>query len=264
MAALAKAGEVRPVRLHFPPRPGPIPLDQVGDADCASLKALVRDRKTVIEIGTFLGGSAEALLEGMPDDGHLTCIDTFEGTPGSPTDLNGMRSKEAGRTFDREFILSYLSGRLQPYHGRMEIIVGESLEVVRDFKPASADLVFLDGAHDYENILADIRAWLPIVKPGGILCGHDYDRFGEVASVEEIKQYSSHEFYPIMIESPDLCNGHEKLLVKVTDDDGEQVGYAVNVHFGVLRAVRESFSKVVLGENISSCVWAVKPEWKRV
>ncbi len=262
MAVQTKAGEGRSVRLRLPPAPGVTPLDQVGDADRATLRALVRDKKTVVEVGTFLGGSAEALLEGMPDDGHLTCIDTFEGTSGSPTDLNNMRSRDTGQAFDQEFILSYLSGRLQPYHDRVEIIVGESLEMVRDFEPASVDLVFLDGAHDYENILADIRAWLPIVKPDGILCGHDYDRFGEVASVEQIKQYSSYEYYPILIESPDLCNGHEKLLVKVTDDDGEQVGYAVNVHFGVLRAVRESFSKVALGESISSCVWAVKPEWK--
>ncbi len=257
----AHLGGVKSIRLHFPPRPGPIPLDQVGDADRASLRELARGRKTVIEIGTFLGGSAEALLEGMPSDGHLTCIDTFEGTAGSPTDPTNYRSEETD--FTQEFVLSYLGGRLRPYHERVKIVVGESLTVVKDFEPESADLIFLDGAHDYENVLADIRAWLPIIKPDGILCGHDYDRFGEALPVEKIEEYSSKEYQPIPIDSPNPLKGHEELLVKIMNDDDEQVGHAVNVHFGVLRAVRESFSTVALGDDISSCVWAVKPEWKK-
>jgi len=38
---------------------------------------------------------------------------------------------------------------------------------------ASLDLVFIDGDHSYEQTLRDIRNWLPKVRPGGILCGHD-------------------------------------------------------------------------------------------
>jgi cephalosporin hydroxylase len=34
--------------------------------------------------------------------------------------------------------------------------------------------VVIDGAHDYKYVKADIEAWLPKVKSGGYLCGHDY------------------------------------------------------------------------------------------
>lgn len=36
------------------------------------------------------------------------------------------------------------------------------------------DFVFIDANHTYDDVRADIRAWLPKVKPGGILAGHDY------------------------------------------------------------------------------------------
>ena len=36
------------------------------------------------------------------------------------------------------------------------------------------DFVFLDGDHFYEAVKADVEAWLPLIRPGGVLAGHDY------------------------------------------------------------------------------------------
>jgi len=38
----------------------------------------------------------------------------------------------------------------------------------------SLDLVFIDGLHDFRNVTLDLNLWLPKVRKGGILCGHDY------------------------------------------------------------------------------------------
>ncbi len=49
-----------------------------------------------------------------------------------------------------------------------------SHEAVKDFEDESCDIVFLDMDHIYEGIKLDIELWLPKVKRGGILAGHDY------------------------------------------------------------------------------------------
>lgn len=51
-----------------------------------------------------------------------------------------------------------------------------SLRAAAELRASGAlfDLVFVDGDHTYENALADLRAWWPLVRPGGIMCGDDY------------------------------------------------------------------------------------------
>lgn len=42
------------------------------------------------------------------------------------------------------------------------------------FEDCSLDFVFLDGDHTYEGVCADIDAWLPKLKVGGVLAGDDW------------------------------------------------------------------------------------------
>ena len=38
----------------------------------------------------------------------------------------------------------------------------------------SLDFVFIDGDHTYEGARLDIDVWRHVIKPGGLLSGHDY------------------------------------------------------------------------------------------
>jgi len=49
-----------------------------------------------------------------------------------------------------------------------------SVSAARRFEDASLDFVFIDGDHAYDAVAADIQAWLPKLKIGGVLAGHDY------------------------------------------------------------------------------------------
>src|SRR5579862_3257205 len=48
----------------------------------------------------------------------------------------------------------------------------------------TAQMIHLDGAHDYDSVASDLRAWWPLLAPGGILIGDDYLLNGEFATVK--------------------------------------------------------------------------------
>lgn len=60
------------------------------------------------------------------------------------------------------------------YHQDVRLYKGLSLDVVSRFQDNQLDWCYLDGAHDYVNVLNDLNAWWPKVKAGGIFAGHDY------------------------------------------------------------------------------------------
>jgi len=70
---------------------------------------------------------------------------------------------------------------------RIELFRGDSEEACLTQQDGSLDFVFIDAIHLYENVLADIDAWWPKVRSGGILAGDDYnDQFsGVVKAVNE-------------------------------------------------------------------------------
>jgi len=59
-------------------------------------------------------------------------------------------------------------------HKGARLIVDDSVAAAAKIADASLDFIFIDGDHSYEGVQRDLLAWMPKVKPGGWLMGHDY------------------------------------------------------------------------------------------
>jgi predicted O-methyltransferase YrrM len=66
---------------------------------------------------------------------------------------------------------------LEKYGSRAVILNGWSVEVAKTIPDGSLDFVFIDANHAYEYVVADIAAWAPKVRKGGIVYGHDFDDY---------------------------------------------------------------------------------------
>lgn len=127
------------------------------------------DGDVLVEVGCYLGRSACFLGEALQAKGvkaTLIAVDVWPATY--------VFADDSGIVTEAPFETFYANVRQS---GLLEYVVPlrvpslRATNLVRDNLAA----VWIDAEHDYANCLADIRAWLPKVRPGGVIAGHDYD-----------------------------------------------------------------------------------------
>lgn len=135
-----------------------------------------------VEVGVKEGRTILYLLRECPNLTMLG-VDLWEPRPGL--------EKEGGEshvTSDLPGQYQHLRNVTAKYKERAVLLKGESTAIAQTIPDASLDFAFIDADHREFAVRADILAWLPKVKPGGMLCGHDYqDKFpGVKAAVEAL------------------------------------------------------------------------------
>jgi predicted O-methyltransferase YrrM len=118
----------------------------------------------VVEVGSWMGRTTRALADNCP--GVVYAVDTWEG---SVENQEFLKDKTPNYLYE-QFMNNLAGTKVIPM--RMP-----SVEAAESFTRADVKLgmVFIDGSHDYNDVHADILAWWPLIQPGGLICGHDYD-----------------------------------------------------------------------------------------
>lgn len=76
--------------------------------------------------------------------------------------------------------------KLMHRFSKLHVLRMTSLEAVKLFPEKYFDLVFIDADHSYNAVLADIKAWEPLISDDGLLTGHDYgNKSGVKKAVDE-------------------------------------------------------------------------------
>ncbi len=114
--------------------------------------------KVGAEVGVQKGVNALMILQKNPGL-KLFCIDPWE-----PYGRMGQFRQ------DRNF--KHTKDRLRPYNAIY--IRKKSMDALADIPDSSLDFVYIDGLHDFDNVMMDIIGWSKKVRSGGIVSGHDY------------------------------------------------------------------------------------------
>lgn len=117
------------------------------------------------EIGVHKGEYSEVLCRNHPGL-HLYCVDAWKEYKGY-----GLGDQKTMDTWYGETV-----ERLKGHH--CSFVRQFSMEAAKIFEDGSLDFVYIDAAHDFVNVVNDLHAWIPKVKIGGIISGHDYIQRG--------------------------------------------------------------------------------------
>lgn len=117
------------------------------------------------EIGVWKGEFSEALclaLLGL----RLRCVDAW----GADASYHERKQEPSWAKIRRQ-----AERRLQPYGCVIDARL--SVEAAKSVADRSLDFVHIDGNHGLEAVYADLVAWAPKVRAGGVVAGHDYRDF---------------------------------------------------------------------------------------
>ncbi len=126
------------------------------------------DNPFIGELGTWIGSSTITTAKELKQyGGHLLAIDWFKGSGGTNQHLRDIAAKtNVFSIFMKNIGYSDVDN--------VSILNMDSESASKLIEGRPFDVFFIDADHRYEYIKRDIGLWLPKVKKGGILCGHDY------------------------------------------------------------------------------------------
>ena len=125
--------------------------------------------RKVAEIGVWKSRNLKWLLRKYGS--HIVefwGVDTFEANIPSSS---GRENRQSPEFWEEQYLHAC---RLMSFFPQLHIVKTTSLKASRLFPDEYFDLVFLDAGHRYWYISEDIKIWLPLVRKGGFLTGHDY------------------------------------------------------------------------------------------
>lgn len=150
---------------------------------------LAEDGDLFVEVGSFKGRSSAFLAVELINTGkkvQLDLVDTWAGGP--EHQLGGeceVKEVVDGTLFDT------FTKNMKSVEGFYNVKRMTSVEAAATYNDNSIDFIMIDGDHRYEAVKADILAFLPKMKDGGIMAGDDaYAEEIRRAATETLGQYN--------------------------------------------------------------------------
>lgn len=122
-----------------------------------------------VEIGVWVGNYAKHICQNWNGREYIGVDSWAECADWAPVNAEGQNEY-------LEKTLQNLKPWLVGVNPRASLYRMTSVEAATFFKSQGRtfDWVYIDANHKYEYVRDDIEAWFGLVRPGGLLAGHDY------------------------------------------------------------------------------------------
>ena len=143
----------------------------------------LEDNSVMVEVGCLRGESC-LIFNSSGKFKQIYCVDPWmpgydDGDMNSNIDLSKVEKE-----FDKAIIGLSNVTKIKSF----------SIEAANNWSYGKLDLVYIDACHTHDALVSDIAAWLPHIKPGGIIAGHDYGKHDRWVEFPGIKQAVDEKF----------------------------------------------------------------------
>ncbi|CAN0924311.1 hypothetical protein LINGRAHAP2_LOCUS34097 [Linum grandiflorum] len=133
--------------------------------------------KVIIEVGTFLGASTvhmANLARGLGlHDTIILCIDDFRGWPGFEEDFPFIKHVNGDNLLLYQFMQNAVHTNVSDSVLPVPFSSSSSLSKLCEWG-ITADLIEIDAGHGFNSVWSDINNAYRLLRPGGVMFGHDY------------------------------------------------------------------------------------------
>ncbi len=153
-----------------------------------------------VELGVMYGDFSRTILDVLKP-AKLILVDPFELSEQRYLDTGDGEQITTAYSTESEYRL--VSKRFENEIKELRVLLNRnySYNVLRIYPDNLFDFIYIDACHLYECVKQDLNDWLPKLKEGGLMCGHDYFE-GFSGVIEAVDEFcAEHDFEMILLNN---------------------------------------------------------------
>tara|TARA_Y100000741_G_C18153019_1_gene518033 strand:- start:137 stop:916 length:780 start_codon:yes stop_codon:yes gene_type:complete len=158
-----------------------------------------------LEIGSFEGRSSIFFANYFKNI-NLTCVDTWKKS-------DQESDKKMQESIDFKLVEKNFDNNISSYGDYISKYKGTSKEFFKDKNPKDLDFIFIDGSHEYDDVIHDATASFKSLKVGGFILFDDLNWF-YYKELKKNPSYAINKFLKIFKNQIEIIFASNQLFIK--------------------------------------------------
>jgi len=156
-----------------------------------------------VEIGVYEGDNSKNILN-LLNIKELVLVDPWVNYDEEVTGISAVDPSALGKGLKSEMFLNNCYELVKnkfSNNSKVRIIRDYSVNASKMFDDEYFDFVYIDGNHDYAEVLKDLEAWYPKLKKFGVMCGDDYGHPSGLGVIKAVNEFAYKQRVIVNVEA---------------------------------------------------------------